>query len=129
MNVFNFVNSINGSDKKSLMEGTENDELAEKSYAPWIVNKTLSYSVDTIMYANEVNINNRLDSKLQYDYLRYSVRPRKRFSKWHKPGENLDLDLIKKHFNYNNQKAQAALSILTEQQLTVIRELYTGGVK
>ena len=44
MNPFDFVNAINDT-KKNLMVGTENDELAEKGYTPFMVNKSLSYFI------------------------------------------------------------------------------------
>ena len=50
-NPFDFVNSINFN-KHDLMTGTENDELAEKSYVPFLTNRSLSYFTDTILYAN-----------------------------------------------------------------------------
>ena len=67
MNPFDFVNSINDS-KKNLMVGTENDELAEKGYNPFLINKAFSYFIDTILYANEINQYSHLDNKLQYEY-------------------------------------------------------------
>ena len=48
MNPFDYVNSINDI-KKNLMVGTENDELAEKDYNAFLVNKSLSYFIDTIL--------------------------------------------------------------------------------
>ena len=53
MKPFDYINSINFT-KKNLMRGTENDDLAEKGYVPYITNKTLSYFTDTLLYANEM---------------------------------------------------------------------------
>ena len=69
MKPFDFINSINFT-KKNMMRGTENDDLAEKSYVPYITNRTLSYFTDTLLYANEMNrFASTLDSKLQYEFL------------------------------------------------------------
>ena len=54
MKPFDFINSINFT-KKNLMRNTDNDELAEKGYVPFITNKTLSYFTDTLLYSNEMN--------------------------------------------------------------------------
>ncbi|NDH49093.1 MAG: DNA polymerase [Proteobacteria bacterium] len=127
MNPFDFVNSISYN-KKDLMVGTENDELAEKGYTPFLVNKALSYYPDTIAYANEINGMHHIDNKLQYHYLLNSIRPQKRFSKWSKRQDSADLNAIKQYFNYNDRRAQEALSILSVAQINEIKEkLVEGG--
>lgn len=127
MNPFDFVTSINLT-KKDLMVGTENDELAEKGYAPFIVNKALSYFPDTLLYANEVNRLAHIDNKLQYHYLLNSIRAQKRYSKWAKKEDSDDLELVKEYYGYSNDKAYQALSILSKDQLKLIKEkLQQGG--
>jgi len=51
MTPFEYLNAINQS-KENLMVGTNNDELAEKDYSAYLVNKGLSYFSDTVLYAN-----------------------------------------------------------------------------
>ena len=63
MSPFDFVNSINYS-KKNLMV----DEQSEEEYIPFLTNRALSYFPDTILYAQEMNINGHIDKKLQYNY-------------------------------------------------------------
>ena len=110
------------------MQGTENDELAEKNYPAFLVNKGLSYFPDTILYANEMNIHADLDSKLQYTYLLNSIRAKKRFAKWAKKEDSNDLDAVKEYYGYSNEKASQALSLLSDQQLSMIKEqLEKGG--
>lgn len=129
MNPFDFINAINFT-KKDLMTGTENDELAEKSYVPFIVNRGLSYFPDTIMYANEMNMNNHLDHKLQFQYLINTIRPKKRFSKWAKRQEDNDIEAVKAFYGYSNAKAEQAVSVLSPEQLKEIkRRLNKGGIK
>lgn len=125
-NPFDFVNAIN-LNKRDLMTGTENDELAEKGYVGFIVNKSLSYFPDTVMYANEMNINHHLDNKLQFHYLLNSVRPKKRFSKWVKKQEDNDLDAVIQYYGYNREKAEQALSLLSPEQLEQIRQRLNKG--
>ena len=36
MTPFDFVNAINSNKKPDIMSGTENDELAEKAYVPFV---------------------------------------------------------------------------------------------
>jgi len=127
MKLTDFLNSINHT-KEDLFK--QDVEHAEKLYQPFVVNRSLSYFPDTIFHSNEMNVLHGIDEKMQYDYLKYSVRKRKRFSKWIKNEKLEDLDMIKEYFNYSNRKAQEVLSILTDEQMEEIRKsMSTGGVK
>ena len=126
MSPSDFVNAINQT-KEDLMA---NDPLAEKDYAPFIVNKGLSYFPDTILYANEMNQRLQLDSKLQFHYLLDSIRPRKRFSKWHKNELNEELNIISEYFGYSHAKAKQIEHLISVDQLLVMKEkLQKGGIK
>ena len=125
MSPFDFVNAINSSSKKDLI--AEDPEL-EKLYVPFMVNRALSYFSDTVMYANEVNRYNQIDYKLQNSYLLNIVRPAKRFAKWVKKQDNNDIDVVMEYFGYSHEKAIQALSILSSEQLTTIKnKLAKGG--
>ena len=128
MNLSEYLTSINFS-KSALMDGDPTG-LYEKEYVPFVINKCLSYFPDSILYANQCNQMSHLSSKMQFDYLRLSLRKRKRFSKWLKREDDDKLSLIKKHYNYSNQRAREVLSLLSEEQIQNIEALYnTGGVK
>lgn len=127
MTPFCFVNAINSSGKKDLM--SENPEC-EKEYNAFLVNKSLSYFPDTIMYSNAMNVHNSLENKLQFHYLLNSIRPAKRFCKWVKKEESDDLEVIKNYYGYSNAKARQALYILSPKQLSTIRQqLQQGGIE
>ena len=112
------------------MNGTENDNLAEKSYNPFLTNKALSYFADTIMFANAMNCNHTIDNKLQYYYLINTIRPSKRFSKWVKKELDSDLEAVMEYYGYNNRKAKTALQLLSSDQVKTIKEkLDKGGKK
>lgn len=128
-NAFDYVSAINFT-KKDLMTDTDNDELAEAGYVPFLTNRSLSYFPDTIMYANEVNMHQHLDNKLQFHYLINSIRPKKRFSKWAKRQDSDDFEAVKEYFKYNNAKTEQALTLLSPDQINIIRKrLNTGGIK
>ena len=122
-----YLNSINYT-KKSVMES--DDPEWEKKYPPYIVNKCMSHHLDTVMYANEMNMHHMIDKKLQYDFFINIVRSRKRFSPWDKKQKMNDLDVVKQYYGYSNEKARQALNILTPDQLNVIKnKLNKGGKK
>jgi hypothetical protein len=121
-----WLNSINQTKKNLLDE----DRTLEKEYPPYIVNKCLSGSIDCIMFVNELNINNRLDRKLQYDFLINTVRTKKRFSPWIKKEKIKDLEYVKSYYGYSTEKAEQALRILSEEQINFIKQkLDVGGTK
>ena len=100
-----------------------------KTYPPYVINRCLSGFIDTIMYANEMNIHSHIDKRLQYDFFINIVRPRKRFSPWGKKQKVKDLDLVKKYYGYSNDKAYQALEILTPSQLNYIKDKLNKGGK
>jgi len=104
---------------------------AEKDYLPYMINRGLSYFPDTVMYANQMNLNQAIPKKFQFLYLLNSVSKRKRFSKWHKKdAESKSLALIKEYYNYSNDKAKIVLNLLTPEQLSCIEEkLFRGSGK
>ena len=126
MGPFEFTKTINDT-KHNLMD---EDPEVEKDYIPFLVNRSLGYFMDTIMYANEMNQKNSLDHKLQYDFLLNIIRPRKRFSKWLKKSKDDNIDLIKKFYGYSYTKAKDVVDILSEDQLKYIRsKLDIGGLR
>lgn len=125
-NPFDYLNSINVT-KKNMMRGSENDELAEKQYNAFLVNRGLSYFQDTVELANEMNLRADLDNKLQYEFLLNLVRSRKRFSKWHKKDQDNRVDIVTQYYNCSQRKALEILKILTEEQFQQISETVLKG--
>jgi len=122
-----YLKSINRT-KEKLMDN--DDELWEKKYPPFIINKCLAPFPDTVHLVNEMNVNHHLDSKLQYDFLLNSLRPRERYTPWLKAKKIKNLDYVKEYYGYSNEKAKTVLDILTKDQLKLIKEkLYKGGTK
>jgi len=122
MNPFEYVNAINDT-KKDLMV----DEVTEKAYIPFMINRSLSYFSDTVLAANEMNRNHHLDKKLQFSFLINIVRKRKRFSKWDKPELVNDVEVVKEYYGYSNEKARQVLPLLTSDQILNLREKVTKG--
>ena len=122
MNPFDYVNAINYS-KKDIMQTPED----EKAYAPFMVNRSLSYFSDTALIANEMNKYHHLDSRLQFSFLINIIRKRKRFSKWVKPEVQNDIESVKEYYGYSNEKARQILSLLSPSQIKQIKEKVSKG--
>ncbi len=116
------MNSVN------LTKEDLSEDIGE--YPPYIVNKCLSGHIDCIMYANEMNINCRLDKDMQYSFYLNSLRKKKRFSPWLRKDKVTDLECIKSYYGYSNEKALQALKILSKEQIAFIKQrLDIGGKK
>ena len=125
MNPFDFLNAINDT-KKQLIT----DDLSEKQYNAFMVNRGLSYFHDTVLLANEMNRYHHLDNKLVFDFLINSIRKKKRFSKWFKPNEADVIEVVKEYYGYSNEKARQALTLLSEKQLNELKKrTHKGGRK
>lgn len=122
MNPFEFVKAINN--KKDIMR----DDLDEKAYNAFMVNHSYSYFPETVLLANEMNIQHHLDSKLQNDFLLNTIRKNpKRFSKWNKTVEDDSLEAVKEYYGYSNSKARSALSLLSTEQIDIIKKKVDHG--
>ena len=122
-----YLNSIN-LNKKSVLD--TDDPGWEKNYPPYIINKCMSHHLDTVLYANEMNMKHDIPSRLQYDFYIHIVRPRKRFSPWGKQDKVKDLDVVKQYYGYSNEKALQVLKILSNEQINFIKQrLEIGGKK
>ena len=119
-----WLNSINLNKNNIIKE----DPDTERKYAPFIINKCMSGHLDTVLLANEMNMNHSLSKSLQYDFFLNSVRKKKRFSPWLRKDKIKNLDVVKQYYGYSNEKAVQVLRILTSEQIAFIRsKLEIGG--
>jgi hypothetical protein len=136
---FDFIKSINeGKKGENFLKDCKADQSLEyadpqsrdKAYVPFIVNRGLSYFKDTIIFANEMNIKNDLPAKMQFDFYRNIITPKRRFSKWGKKQKSSgDIEAIQKYYNYSREKAETVYPIFTHKQITQIHKyLNIGGI-
>lgn len=124
MKLKDFLNSINY-DKKPLLDS---DEKAEKLYTPFVVNRCLSSFTDTIFHANEINCKWWMNKKMQFDFHRFSIRKRKRYSPWIQKETEENIALIKEVYGYTDSKAQQVLNMFGPKELDKLKKsLYRGG--
>ena len=122
MNPFEFVKAINN--KQDIIR----DDLDEKSYLPYMINHSFSYFPDTVLLANEMNANHHLDNKLQNDFFINTIRKNpKRFSKWNKVKHDGDFEAVKEYYGYSNEKTRSALSLLSTEQIDIIKKKVDHG--
>lgn len=125
MTPFDFLNSINHT-KLDLFD----DPQAEKDYAPFVVNRSLSYFPDTVLYANAMNANGSAPKEWQFDFLLHAIPKRKRFSKWvKKQPVTEDLTAVCNLYKYSTSKGLEALSLLSVDQIQQIKQQMDKGGK
>lgn len=124
---FDFISAVSDS-KKDLIRESDNPAMTEKEYLPFIVNRGLSFFDDSILHVNEMNQRHHLFAAAQFDYYRAVLRKRKRFSKWHKPEQDVDLDAIQQVYQCSRSIAKLYLKALSKTDiLTVHSRLEKGG--
>tara|TARA_A100001515_G_scaffold57758_1_gene45575 strand:+ start:100 stop:492 length:393 start_codon:yes stop_codon:yes gene_type:complete len=122
-NPFDFVKSVSY-DKKDLMV----DEVEEKAYQPFLINKALSYHQDSVFLTNEMNVRHGVDNRLQYQFFLNTLRKRQRFSKWQKPYVSKKLDTVKEYYQISTREAKDYVEILSDKQIRELKNsMKTGG--
>lgn len=123
MSPFDFVDII--------LNKKKNVQLEFKDYAPYLINRSLSYHLDCVGYANLMNMYPGIDKDMQYHYLLNSIRQMKRkFQPWQKSKKEENIECVKEYFGYSDNKAKEALRILTDEQIAEIKiKTDKGGVK
>lgn len=112
-NPFEFVKNINSK------TGKLDVEAPDVNYPIFIINKAFSNNQDSVLYANEINV--EMDSQLHYDFLYYGLPKAKRYGKWFKKSakqySEQMINLVCEYYGYGEDKAIETLSVLTECKL------------
>ena len=120
---FDYLNAINYTKEDLIRENP-------KDYSSYMVNRGLSFFQDTILAANEMNINEHLADELKFDFLINIISKRKRFSKWAKLDVTKEIEMLSKYFSVSLPKARDYAKILTDEQIKTIKdEMKLGGKK
>jgi hypothetical protein len=122
---FDFLNAINYTKDELIV-----DDITEKEYNSFMVNRGLSYFNDTVLFANEMNRYHHLDNLLQFQFFINIIRKKKRFSKWAKAQALDDVEVVKQYYGYSNEKARQVSTLLSADQINELKKkVYKGGRK
>tara|TARA_B110000444_G_C18718414_1_gene537229 strand:- start:444 stop:836 length:393 start_codon:yes stop_codon:yes gene_type:complete len=121
-NPFDFVKSVS-SDKTDIMV----DDIEEKAYQPFLINKSLSYHQDSVFFTNEMNCRHGLDNRLQYVFFLNTLRKRQRFSKWSKPYVSKKLDVVKDYYQMSTREAKELYTLLSDKELRELKNRMNIG--
>lgn len=127
-NPWEYINNIN-SKSPNIMRDSENDQLSEKHYTPFMVNRAFSYHYDTVLVSNIVNCWRHVDNRPQYEFYKNTIKPKKRFSKWEKVETNNFINILMEKYQCNYNVAEQYSSILSDdQKQKIIKEYNKGGL-
>ncbi len=107
MNPFDYVKAINN--KKEVEH--------KREYNPFLTNVSLSYTLDTVLFANEMNRYPNLPPECQYDFLFSSIRKGNRWAKWYKEDKHPHLELVQEYYKCSKERALEYLQVLTQDNL------------
>ena len=119
--VFDIVKAIRS--KQNVYEW----DAISKEYTPFIVNKALSFDMQSIMLANEMN-KTHINPEWAYQFYVGAVTRTTKFSPWikqAKPIPEATLKAVAEYYQCSIPKAIDACKVLNENQLEVI--LNKGG--
>lgn len=120
---------------KNINSKTGRVEFGDKaSKVPlFVVNKVFSNTIDSLMYANEVNKFSMSDSQLAYDFYYYALPKKKRFGKYNKKPKGVHdtelLEAIMEVYKYSVDKALQCIDILADHREDIIKLVYKGGME
>ena len=102
----------------------------EKDYPPFMINRFLSASQDTLFFANIISQLDHLPKKLQYTFYLKGVEKKRRYFQYNGKGKDSSkaLKTIVKHYQCSKEQGLEYLELLTTEQIKQINELYTKRI-
>jgi hypothetical protein len=123
LKIFDILNDIS-----YTKTGTINEDTVSQ-YNPYMVNRWLSMSIDTIMYAQEMNCNAHLPKDMQYDYYFHAIKKNKRFFKYIKHTKQDLIDVIAEYHGCSDKKAKELLRLFSESDIEYMKSKLNKGGK
>ena len=123
---FDYINSILRTKIDMIRESEEPDQ-SEKVFNAFLTNKALSFHVDTILYANEMNRRAYLPGAMQYAYHINSVRGMQRKHSWPKKATDDTIAVIQERYKVNPVRAKEILKIIGDEGVEKIKKTLVKG--
>jgi hypothetical protein len=123
MNPFDYAHDL--ITKENLDEGTPE----RKDYKIFLINRTLSYYSDIVLFINELNRYPDTNTQMHFDFVQNAVPKKRRKKKYWAKGKKLEnMQIVKEYYKYSNQKCLDVLSVLSDTDIQTIKtKLYRGG--
>jgi hypothetical protein len=120
MSPFDIASHIN--EKKGVLD------VEDIGYNAYVINKVLSNTGDSVLFANEMNRWWSTSNQLQFDFYYHGLPKKKRYGKWHKNQDDTEsLNLIQEYYGYSRKRAKDVLTLLRPYLDDIRKELEKGG--
>jgi hypothetical protein len=123
--IFDYLKSVT-QNKKDLSEEPDFD----KDYSVFMINRFLSMNKKTVVLSFMLDSWNIKDNRIHYHLLMDLLPKEKIFFKYYKKGEKeiskQSLNIIKKYFIVNEQKAIEIYDLLSDEQFEKIKNSFGG---
>jgi len=93
-----------------------NEDIFNKEYIPFMVNRILSHSPSTALFAEAMNQHGIVDKKLQYDFYRLGIAKSKGYTKWIKKETS---DLNQEHIDFISETMHLSVARSIEVYLLI----------
>jgi len=122
VNLFDFLKSV--SETKEELYELEN---FDKAYPPFMINRFLVASQDTIFLANIMSQLSHLPPKLQYAFYLKAIDKKKRYFQYAGKGKDKTKQLkhVMKYYQCSPELGAEYLKILTKEQLKLIKDVFS----
>lgn len=124
ISIWDILESITYTKKDLLV-----DEVAEKEYQPYLINRALILNGDTYQAANEMNYRHHLPPKLQNSFYINILRKRKRYNKWPKREKVDNIELVMEYYSYSYERARDIIDLLDDEQIDFMKRKVDKGGK
>ena len=122
--IFDFLNSISDNKKDLIQSGT----VEEKEYNAFMINRWLSFSADTALYAQAMNELYWLPKSMQYDYLRFAIRKSRRYFQYQKKQKaDEDISVIAEYHNMSLRQAKSLSNMFDDDDIKHMRSRLNKG--
>jgi hypothetical protein len=123
MSPFDIINNISSS-KDNIWE-----TIGDKDYNAFMVNRGLSYYLDCIMQANEMNQRYSIPKNQQYEFYHHAIDPKKkRFSKWASAKKDSEIQMVAEYFSVSILKAGSIRKLLSDADMKeIVCKMFKGG--
>ena len=108
--VFTYLKLINKADKTDI-------EVDDEIYNQFLINRGLSYHIDTVAIANEMNKYGCISNQMHFDFMRNVVSPRNRYAKWTKPHKHGKAAVISQYYGITLKKAYEYIGIISDDKI------------
>jgi len=123
--IWDYIKSINQTKDRSVLADVDFD----KTYQPWLVNRSLSQHADSVLAANMMNERPDIPPQAQFLFLLNILRARFRRSDWLKSSTSDDVRAIAEYYGCSVRHARDLVSLHSSGQLTTIHaRLDKGGM-